>query len=80
MIQLYIRHNCPYCQKVLRKTEEMNLQEGVDYQLIDAAQGTPGREVVLKIGGKAMVPFLIDGDTNMYESEDIIAYIQKKLG
>lgn len=80
MIQLYSRNSCPFCQKVLRVIAEMNLKEGVDYELIDASQGTPGREVVLKVGGKGMVPFLIDGDTNMYESNDIIDYIRKKLG
>ena len=38
-----------------------------------------GREVVLSVGGKGMVPFLIDGDISMYESDDIVAYLKKTI-
>ena len=76
MIELYMRDDCPFCQKVVQATGEFGLEEGEDFTVIDAAQGTPGREVVLNKGGKAMVPFLIDGDTSMYESGDIIAYLK----
>ncbi len=79
MIQLYLRFDCPFCTKVLRAAEAMNLTRGVDYDVVDAAEGTPGRQVVLDLGGKAMVPFLVDGRTTMYESDDIIAYMREKL-
>ncbi len=79
MIQLYLRFDCPFCTKVLRAAEAMNLTKGVDYEVIDATEGTPGRQVVLDLGGKAMVPFLVDGKTAMYESDDIIAYMREKL-
>jgi glutaredoxin 3 len=78
MIQLYMRDGCPFCQKVLLAAEEIGLKEGEDFTTIDAAPGTPGRDVVLNLGGKAMVPFLVDGDTAMYESGDIIAYLEKR--
>ncbi len=77
MIQLYIQHSCPFCQKVLRAAREMGLTEGKHYMVIDSAPGTPGRAAVLKIGGDSMVPFLVDGDTAMYESLDIISYLQE---
>ncbi|MDJ0623448.1 MAG: glutathione S-transferase N-terminal domain-containing protein [Desulfocapsaceae bacterium] len=80
MIQLYLWANCPFCQKVVRAASDMGLKEGVDYAEIDGAPGTPGREVVEKTGGKAMVPFLIDGDVHMYESDDIIDYLRNKAG
>lgn len=79
MIELYMRNDCPFCQKVLHATREFKLKEGEDFVVIDASAGTPGRDVVLKTGGKAMVPFLIDGDTSMYESEDIISYLKGTL-
>ena len=79
MIQLYMRDGCPFCKKVETAAREMGLSLGKDYELIDAAPFTPGREVVIKVGGKAMVPFLIDGETSMYESDDIIAYMKKRL-
>ncbi len=78
MIELYIWQSCPFCRKVLRAAEEMGLQEGKDYTVVDGAPGTPGRNTVLETGGKSMVPFLIDGDTSMYESDDIIAYLKDR--
>ncbi|WP_369130551.1 glutathione S-transferase N-terminal domain-containing protein [Desulforhopalus vacuolatus] len=77
-MKLYLRADCPYCNKVLNAVEKMGLKEKEDYIIINAQAGTPGRDMVLKTGGKAMVPFLIDGDHSMYESDDIIAWIGKK--
>lgn len=78
MIKLYVRAGCPYCKKVETAAAAMGLVAGSDFELIDAAPGTPGRDVVLKVGGKGMVPFLIDDDTSMYESDDIIKYLKTK--
>ncbi len=50
---------CPFCKKVETAAATMGLVAGSDFELIDAASGTPGRDVVLKVGGKGMVPFLI---------------------
>ncbi len=80
MIQLYLSARCPFCQKVLRAAKELGLSEGKDFSTVDAAPGTPGADVVLSVGGDYMVPFLIDGDKSMYESDDIIAYLKKNLG
>lgn len=76
MIELYMRDGCPFCQKVIQTARDLGLKEGGDFTVIDAAQGTPGREVVLTRGGKGMVPFMIDGDLSMYESVDIIEYLK----
>ncbi|WP_459943773.1 glutathione S-transferase N-terminal domain-containing protein [Desulfocastanea catecholica] len=76
-MKLYIRSSCPYCKKVLTAAEKLGLKEGKDFTVIDASPGTPGREVVLQVGGKQMVPFLIDGEVSMYESDDIIAYMKQ---
>lgn len=79
MIELYSRADCPFCQKVIAAAKGFGLVEGKDFKIIPASQNTPGREIVLKVGGKAMVPFLIDGDHSMYESNDIIAYFKSKV-
>lgn len=79
MIQLYMRDGCPFCKKVERAAIEMGLIQDKDYQLIDASPFTPGRDMVVKLGGKAMVPFMVDGEVSMYESDDIIAYLKTKL-
>ncbi len=79
MIKLYVRKGCPFCKKVETAAATMGLVAGSDFELIDAAPETPGRDVVLKVGGKGMVPFLIDGGISMYESDDIITYLKTKV-
>ncbi len=74
-----MRKGCPFCQKVELAAQRFGLEEGKDFSIIDGAPGTPGRDVVLRVGGKAMVPFLIDGDISMYESDDIISYLKGKI-
>lgn len=77
MVTLYLWDACPYCRKVSQAVKDMGLVAGADYQVIEAGPGTPGRLTVQQLGGKTMVPFLVDGDIHMYESDDIIAYIQR---
>lgn len=79
MIELYLSAGCPFCRKVLRATQEMGLEEGKDFVVVNAASGTPGADTVKKVGGDYMVPFLIDGDHSMYESDDIIAYLKENV-
>ena len=64
---------------VMGTTKELDLEKGKDFELIEAGEGTPGREVVLKEGGLPQVPFMIDGETKMYESGDIVEYLKKKF-
>ena len=59
---------------------ELGLVDGKDFEVIAAGPNTPGRLIVEKQGGKAMVPFLVDGKTSLYESDDIIAYLRRKAG
>jgi glutathione S-transferase len=78
MIQLYLWDQCPYCRKVSQAAKDIGLTEGVDYENVAAGPGTPGRLTVQNLGGKTMVPFLVDGDLCMYESADIISYLKMK--
>ena len=57
---------------------ELDLVEGKDFEIVSAGPGTPGRLIVEDRGGKAMVPFLIDGQISMYESDEIIDYLRQK--
>ena len=70
---------CPYCMMVRRALDDMGLREDQDYELIEASRGTSGRKRVIELGGKSQVPFLVDGDVQMYESRDIISYLKKKF-
>lgn len=76
MLKLYYADYCPYCRKVINAFEKMNLK----YEPVDAAPGTPGRVELIKLGGKAQIPFFVDEDIMMYESADIIEYARKKYG
>ncbi|MFH1848687.1 MAG: glutathione S-transferase N-terminal domain-containing protein [archaeon] len=80
MIKLYVRSDCPFCMKVISRARQLELVEGREYELINAAQGTPGRETVEKLGGKSQVPFLVDGKTQMFESDAIVGYLDRRFG
>ena len=73
MLKLYYATYCPYCAKVIKNFNET----GVKYELINAEPDTEGRDELVKLGGKAQIPFLVDGNTMMYESNDIIEYARK---
>ena len=78
MITLYLWDSCPFCNKVSTAAADLGLVEGPDFEIVPSGPGTAGRLFVQERGGKAMVPFLVDGDTSMYESDDIIAYLKNK--
>ncbi len=78
MMKLYQFFSCPYCAYVRDQFSGMGLIEGSDYELVEASRGTPGREQVIQMGGLSQVPFLVDGDLQMYESRDIVEYVRKK--
>jgi len=78
LIQLYLWDSCPFCRKVSAAVAELDLVEGTDFEIIPAGPGTPGRLIVEERGGKAMVPFLVDGELSMYESDEIIDYLRQK--
>lgn len=78
MIKIYQFRSCPFCQNVYFKLMNMGLKEGEDFELVEASRGTPGRDEVVSLGGKNQVPFMVDGETKMYESNDIIQYIENK--
>lgn len=72
---LYVKAGCPFCKKVLDFMDEHHIVlPVVDVSLMvhDVAY-----DQLINLGGKFQVPCLdIDG-TAMYESDDIIAYLNK---
>ncbi|TGN18399.1 glutathione S-transferase N-terminal domain-containing protein [Leptospira idonii] len=78
MFQLYQYASCPYCQRVISYLSRTSLVPGKDYELVEASHGTPGREEVVRLGGISQVPFLVDKETKLYESMDIIEYLKRK--
>lgn len=75
MITLYTKTGCPYCVKVLAQID----QSGLAFEEKNISDGAIGEELV-RLGGKRQVPYMIDGEVSMYESGDIVAYIEKTYG
>jgi len=77
MLTLYVKTGCPYCAKVLTVGEELKLS----FDEKNIADPAVAAELIEK-GGKRQVPYLIDSDANveMYESDDIVAYLHENFG
>lgn len=75
MFDLYISETCPYCRKVIDFFEENNIK----YNKKNVIE-PENLNMLLKLGGKAQVPFLDDFEKNisMYESDDIIEYVMNR--
>lgn len=72
MLLLYKMDGCPYCEKVLKHLEEKQ----ITFRSLDISDPV-NLDELLHLGGEQQVPFLVDTDHNakMYESEDIIQYV-----
>lgn len=75
---LYNFEISPYCRKVREKFNELNL----DYRVENVAKMSSRRSRLVEQGGKMQVPYLIDPNTGteMYESDDIVEYLQHQYG
>lgn len=72
MIILFVKTGCPYCEKVLAALDAYQ----VPFEERNIADEVVANELMEK-GGKRQVPFMIDGDISMYESDDISSYLEK---
>ncbi len=80
-LALYQFKTCPFCIKARRAIARLSL----DIPLLDAQFDAAHREALLEGGGEVKVPCLrinhADGRVEwMYESDDIIRYLQQRFG
>ena len=75
---LYQFEACPFCRKVREKLNELNLVHLVK----SCAKGSPRRDELVARAGKAAFPYLIDPNTGteMFESDDIVDYLERVYG
>jgi glutathione S-transferase len=83
MLELYQSEGCPHCAKVREKLSEL----GVSYVIHNPRlPGNMGGDVTNEItydeltaGGGDQIPYLVDtkGGVTMYESDDIVAYLEQ---
>lgn len=71
-LELYIMPGCPFCRKVLSYME----RRGIDIPLRDIKANPNDRSTLQNVGGKVQVPCLFIDGKPLYESDDIIAYLE----
>jgi glutathione S-transferase len=78
LLVLYSFEASPYCRKVREALSELD----IDHHVRNVAKGSARRPELVARGGKMMVPFLIDPNTDvaMYESDEIVAYLWSQYG
>ena len=78
-LSLYQYHACPFCIKVRRKMHQLNLP--IEFR--DIKKNLEFRSELAENGGRVKVPCLRieeNGEVQwMYESNDIIAYLQQRF-
>lgn len=75
-LELYEFEGCPFCRKARVALSEMDL----DAMIYPCPKNGPRfRQEVVRRGGKAQFPFLVDPNTGaeMYESDDIVRYLAR---
>ena len=70
-LELYIKKTCPYCIKVLDYMD----RNGIEVMIKDASIAE-NQEFLLENGKKKQVPCLFIDDKPLYESDDIIQYLE----
>jgi glutathione S-transferase len=74
-LELYSFEASPFCRLV---REELCALE-IPYRLHNVAKGSPNRKAFVARSGRMMVPYLVDPntDTAMFESADIVRYLDR---
>ena len=79
-LSLYQFYACPFCVRTRRTIHRLN----IPIETRDAKTGSPYRQELEEGGGKVKVPCLRidegDRSTWMYESADIIRYLDDRFG
>lgn len=73
MIQLFLKTGCPFCARTVAAFDAY----GIPYEEKNVSDPEVVKELI-ELGGKKQEPFMVDGDTMMYESKSIIDYIEQK--
>lgn len=71
---LYVKPFCPYCAKV----ETFMQAHNVHLETRNVFEGTNQADLIA-IGGKDQAPCLVIDGKPLYESDDIIAYLQQNV-
>lgn len=70
---LYVRNNCMFSRWALYARENLQLQDSLP--VVNVSEDEAGRAALEAKGGKAQAPALDTGDSVLYESDAIGAYL-----
>ena len=73
-IRLYTGNFCPYCLRVKRELERLNLP----YEAVDA--DADRREKVMQLSGQRLIPILTIDDEVLVDSSHIIRELRRRFG
>lgn len=76
-LDLYYYDACPYCQKVLRAMRQLGIKNEITLKNILRSQ--EAADTLVRVGGKRQVPCLFIDGAPMYESDDIVAWLQEEF-
>ena len=71
-IRLYTGNYCPYCVRVRRELDRLELE----YEVVQA--DADGREEVARLSGQRKIPVLAIGDEVLTDSSHIIRELRKR--
>lgn len=74
-LTLYYKPSCPYCHKVLQFMESHD----IELPLKNLMENSFHRQELLEIGGKGQVPCLMIDGQALYESDDIISWLDSNV-
>ncbi len=73
-ITLYTGNYCPYCVRVKKELERLNLP----YEAVDA--DADRREEVMRLSGQHLIPILTIDDEVLVDSSNIIRELRRRFG
>ena len=73
-LELYKFDSCPYCVRVFEAIEK---QGRTDIEMHDVMENEADFKRLMEVGGKDQVPCLFIDGSPMYESLDIIDWLEK---
>lgn len=76
-LELFKRDTCPYCVKVQMAIRELGVEDQIEQ--LDITRDEAARARLVEVGGKQQVPCLFIDGVPLYESGDIITWIDKNL-
>ncbi len=75
-LELYKFDSCPYCQRVFRAIERLK----VPVRMRDIEEDEEAARRLVEVGGLDQVPCLFIDGKPLYESDEIIAYLERNFG